>query len=438
MHSFLSRRLHRIFKPAVTAAAMVLGLQAIAAPIPLQNFNVDITQTSVSGLSSGGFMAVQFSVAYSSIVKGAGIVAGGPYYCARGDVNMATSRCSCTGISLFSFSSCRIAPGGTGISQLVGITHQNAREGSVDPTVNLARQRIWLFSGASDSIVPAPVMNDLHAYYRHFIADKNIQYRDDIRAEHALPTDSYGNACDKLGKPFINNCKFDGAGELLKWIYGGDLRPKQQGALSGKFIEFDQREFFGDRRPNEHGMADSGFLYAPQQCDRSGSRSEAGRVREPCKLHIAFHGCQQSFVNIDDKFVKHAGYNQWADTNDMIVLYPQTVPKPGSNPNGCWNWFDFDRNDADYATKNGIQMAAVKGMVDRVAGMTRVPSSSDTAAPRCFTSTNAEHVLSGRAYDRFLFAVANGSNQFMGLDNLFSITTLKQTGPGFYVIGSCD
>ena len=32
---------------------------------------------------------------------------------------------------------------------------------------------------------------------------------------------------------------------------------------------------------------------------------------------------------------------------------------------------------------------------------------------------------------------ANGSNQAMGLWNVFVTTTLKQTGPNFYVIGTC-
>ncbi len=35
---------------------------------------------TVSGISSGGFMAVQFHVAHSSTVGGAGVVAGGPYW----------------------------------------------------------------------------------------------------------------------------------------------------------------------------------------------------------------------------------------------------------------------------------------------------------------------------------------------------------------------
>ena len=46
-------------------------------------YNIDLTSTSVSGLSSGGFMAVQFHVAFSSIMKGAAVFAGGPYMCRK-------------------------------------------------------------------------------------------------------------------------------------------------------------------------------------------------------------------------------------------------------------------------------------------------------------------------------------------------------------------
>jgi hypothetical protein len=43
--------------------------------------HMDRTAVTVSGLSSGGFFAHQFHVAFSSLVKGAGILAGGPYGC---------------------------------------------------------------------------------------------------------------------------------------------------------------------------------------------------------------------------------------------------------------------------------------------------------------------------------------------------------------------
>ncbi|MCX7219229.1 MAG: depolymerase, partial [Burkholderiales bacterium] len=52
----------------------------------LPAFGASGKATSVSGLSSGAFMAVQYQVAFSSSVVGAGVVAGGPYYCAAGSL----------------------------------------------------------------------------------------------------------------------------------------------------------------------------------------------------------------------------------------------------------------------------------------------------------------------------------------------------------------
>src|SRR5882724_8023369 len=58
---------------------------AAAAPAGLPAYGADPKQTSVSGLSSGAYMAVQLQVAYSASIIGAGVIAGGPYYCAAGN-----------------------------------------------------------------------------------------------------------------------------------------------------------------------------------------------------------------------------------------------------------------------------------------------------------------------------------------------------------------
>ena len=90
-----------LFEGLHGVVAVLLVLVATAGParsevVPLPSFDVDTGETSVSGLSSGGYMAVQFEVAFSSSVKGAGVIAGGPYFCAQGDVIRATTVCSCT------------------------------------------------------------------------------------------------------------------------------------------------------------------------------------------------------------------------------------------------------------------------------------------------------------------------------------------------------
>ncbi|WP_373989819.1 hypothetical protein [Duganella sp. BuS-21] len=181
-------------------------------------------------------------------------------------------------------------------------------------------------------------------------------YRRNLNAEHAMPTDSYGNSCQSLRSPYINYCNYGAAGELLSWIYG-PLDARNTGALRGRFIAFDQSEFIS--LPGWHGLADFGYLYIPQAC---GVNAGAG-----CRLHVVFHGCQQNPDSIGADFVRHAGYNAWADNNRLLLLYPQTAAT-FTNPNACWDWFAHD--DTRYAQKTGRQMAAVKRMVDRLTGAT--------------------------------------------------------------------
>ena len=83
-----------------------------------------------------------------------------------------------------------------------------------------------------------------------------------------------------------------------------------------------------------------------------------------CRLHVAFHGCNQTVEQIQDDFFHDAGYNRWAATNDVVVLYPQTKLSPPFNPKGCWDFWGY--SGLDYAVKQGTQMRAVKAMADRL------------------------------------------------------------------------
>jgi poly(3-hydroxybutyrate) depolymerase len=411
---------------ALGGLALLAGLSARAAPAALPVLDIDIAQSSVSGLSSGGFMAVQFAVAYSSIVKGAGVIAGGPYYCARGQINLATMVCTCTTAPIFGM--CMVTPGGTRVEELIGITDRNAGERLIDPAAGLARQRYWLFSGSADSVVPQAVMNDLHVYLRHYVDARRIHYENQVRAQHAMPTDSFGNACDTLAAPYIGNCSYDAAGQLLQWIYDGALNERSAAAPAGRLLEFDQHPFVESGNAAGFGLADTGFIYIPPGC---GSGETGG-----CRLHIAFHGCSQNVASVGDSFIRHAGYNRWADTNKLIVLYPQTIATR-NNPKACWNWFDAEHDDAAYATRDGRQMKAIKHMADRIAGMP-MSSGGGPAAEECFTSSNFGHIRAGRAHlDFFLWTRANGSNAGLGFAYTLGRTTLRRTGENYYVNGKC-
>ena len=93
--------------------------------------------------------------------------------------------------------------------------------------------------------------------------------------------------------------------------------------------------------PQSIGLADTGFLYVPIGC------LPQGQSQEPCRVHVVFHGCQQYAGNpkVGKAVIERAGYNRWADTNKLIVLYPQTAatdPAP-LNPKGCWDWWGVSR-----------------------------------------------------------------------------------------------
>jgi hypothetical protein len=207
-------------------------------------------------------------------------------------------------------------------------------------------------------------MNSLAEYYAHYVTQDRIVYKHDLEAGHGMVVDDRtAGACASNADPFINDCSYDAAGLLLKQIYGHLQPPASQ--LSGTFIEYDQRDFFnGDAY--SHSMRDSGFIYLPQACRSS-----------RCRVHVALHGCLQDYDSIGDQFYKKAGYNRWADSNNIIVLYPQTIARFGWNwktfwkiayvwnPNACWDWWGYD--GPNYDKKSGAQMSAIKRMLDRLA-----------------------------------------------------------------------
>jgi poly(3-hydroxybutyrate) depolymerase len=319
--------------------ALSLALPAMAARLPM--LDVDLQQTTVSGVSSGGFMAVQLHLAHSSIVSGVGVFAGGPYDCAMNSAERAVQVCM---------------PGGADADASIARVGAAFRAGDIDDPANLGDDRVWLYSGYNDGVVKQDTMDALHAFYRHFTADGGIYYRDNAQAGHAFVTPDVGDSCAVTGGNYINDCDYDGAGALLQHLYGR-LQPGAGDGRAGRFVAFELGEFT-DGDPRRSGLAETGYLYVPAAC------AEGAR----CRVHVAFHGCLQEAGRIGDAFYRHAGYNPWADANRLIVLYPQVVTTHLGpfNPRGCWDWWGY--TDRHYATRRGRQVAAVRAMLGRLAG----------------------------------------------------------------------
>lgn len=311
-------------------------------------------KVTVSGVSSGGFFAVQFHVAFSGTVSGAGVIAGGPYYCAHANVDIALTSCMKT-------------PSLISVDELVTITHTTyATTRTIDNPENLAHgSRVWLFTGTKDTVVDSGVVHKLEAYYGG-LGVTDIKLVDTIPAEHSWVTESYGNACAYKGEPFINACGFDAAGELLAHLYGGsvatDATVAGVSAGGGKLVTIDQSKYLpGLVPPKTVGLGKEAYAYIPDGCTPWGGEEGVG---SPCGVHVAFHGCLQYTGIIGLDFVNNTGLNAHASKYSIIVLYPQAATTP-TNPKGCWDWFGY--SGVDYASKIGVQMATVKAMVDAIA-----------------------------------------------------------------------
>jgi poly(3-hydroxybutyrate) depolymerase len=375
-----------------------------AAAEPLPALKIDLARTSVSGLSSGAYMAGQFHVAFSGEVMGAGIIAGGPYGCAEGQLNLALNRCMQTTL------------GEPDPAALFARAEGLAAAGAINPPANLSDDRVYVFAGTADETVLPAVGAKIPAFYAAAgVPAANIRLGADVDAGHGFVTEDGPVPCARTASPFVNDCDLDQARAILEHVYG-PLNPPA--ASTPAPVEFDQTAYLAN--PESRGMAETGWAYVPASC-ASG---------ETCRAHVAFHGCKQSFERVDDAFVEGAGFNRWAETDHVVVLYPQAHDSPG-NPNGCWDWWGY--TGQQYATKTGVQMAAVHRMLQALAG--GQPDDEPAFCAR-FDDWNSAHWLAGRVVPcGFGFACAAGSRDVLG--TFFTASTVYEHPAGFYTGAAC-
>ena len=301
----------------------------------MPQYSIDTTAISVSGVSAGAYMAGQFHVAHSALVRGAGLVAGGPYGCARGSMQTALGECTK-----------EAAPS---LEPLLAAAHAAAGEGRIDPLEHLEGNPVWLFRATGDDAMGLKLNRTTAEFYRHF--DASTIEVTDVDTVHGLPTTVSGVACDEFAPPYLNACSYDAAGEILATLHGGDV---ERGSATGELRSI---EVPG---ADQAQLMPEAFLYVPKSC-------AAG---ERCGVHVFFHGCQQSSELVGDAVARGAGFNEWADTRRLLVLYPQVKSSKFSpmNPLGCFDWWGY--TSAGYATRNGLQIRAVKAVLDNLAGTT--------------------------------------------------------------------
>jgi poly(3-hydroxybutyrate) depolymerase len=325
------------FALALAAACLVAACVPKEEPEAYRgpSYRIDTDRISVSGISAGAYMAGQFHVAHSSLVKGVGIIAGGPYFCARNSLRTALGNC--------------VKDGAPETAVLGEEAAEFAATGRIDSLDNLDGAPVWLFHSPIDAAVGRVQVDAAAEQYRNFGAA--VVLVDTIEAAHGVPTLATGAACDSFESPYLNACEFDAAGEILAAIYGP---LDDRGDASGNLIEVDLPG------AADAGLLDTAFLYVPADC--SGETA--------CGVHVFFHGCQMSSELVGDAVLRGAGFNEWAETNRLLVLYPQVKSSKLApmNPMGCFDWWGY--TSEGYATKTGPQLVVIKSLLDALAGKT--------------------------------------------------------------------
>lgn len=352
-------------------------------PPPHVYSKLDPTQVTLSGISSGGFFAHQFHVAYSGLVNGAAVMAGGPYACAEHVpvtltfnpfASIITALGVCTHGARATFDPWGLwLPDRPSAQDSVTTTTAEHAAGRIDDPANLADDRVWLLAGRQDGIVPLSTVEVLESYYQSMgLSAPALHLEFDMNANHGVPIEEFTGtsdhpkrACGDYGLPFLIDCNYDAAERLLRHLYPQGFSAEPAVPDRNRLFEFDQTMFFD---PSEMGISlnDAGYVYVPADCLNEATSNEA------CHLHVAFHGCQQYADLIDDDFYWDGGYNAWAEANRIIVFYPQTTAwdRPSdmtgltANPKGCWDWWGY--SGGDYFRKDGKQMQAVRAMIDHL------------------------------------------------------------------------
>lgn len=322
--------------------SMTCAGSARAADGALPALALDPARTTVSGLSSGAYMAHQLHIAYSDHVAGAALIAGGPYHCAEGALQTALSSCMTPFASK--------GPDVTAIARHAG---EAATAGVIAPLSGLAGDRVLILHGKADQTVAESLSADTGALYRALsaFADPPLSLHEDLGRSftHTFPTLGVGASCETATAPYVGKCGFDAAAAIFASLYGEPPRTAP-GQAGGELRTFDQDALRPDGA--DAFLAAAGHVYLPKACS-DGKKS--------CALHIAFHGCQQNVDTVGEAFVKDAGYNRWADAYDVVVLYPQArATMAPLNPKGCWDWWGY--GGGKYDTRDGVQLRAVAAM----------------------------------------------------------------------------
>lgn len=333
------KRLNNVLLVTLTLAfAAGCDAEPTAEPLVVELPPLDRSAVTVSGMSSGAALAQQLHIARSDLFSGSAVIAGVPYGCSEGELGLALGRCIGK------------EEGPVPVQGLLASIDTAAEAGLIANPAGLADDRAWVFHGALDQAIGKKVSDATLAVYREFLPIDATTYIEDVDAAHLFPSLNAGVDCSSSASPWIGACGYDGAGELLSFLYPGLNPPSEAQRGLSPALEVVTLPGAG-----KSGLADEALVFTPSACPANG-----------CRLHLVLHGCMQSREMLGDVFAESSGYLPWAEANGIVLAFPQVRPQP-RNPLGCWDWWGYTGDN--FLFRDGPQMSVLadwlNSMLDR-------------------------------------------------------------------------
>ncbi|HEX6500550.1 MAG TPA: PHB depolymerase family esterase [Micromonosporaceae bacterium] len=348
----------------------------------ISNYGSDPKRVYVTGLSAGGAMTAVMLATYPDVFTGGSVVAGVPYRCAT-DLSSATN-CQ--------YNAQNKTP------QQWGDLVRNAYPGYSGPWPRVA---IWY--GTSDTTVVPANATELRDQWTNVWGISQT-----ASSTQSLP-----------GSTTLSNYN-DSTGRTAVQLYS------IQGIAHGQ--------------PVDPGTADSqcgttGTYYLKSICAAyysakfwglDGSSGGGGGGSLPAPTGLTVTGTTTSSVSLSWNAVSGAsGYYVYRDGSRITS---SAVSGTGYTDSGLASGTTYS-----YAV-SAVDSSGVEG-----ARSGTVSATTGGTAYQCYTDNNYNQVLYGRAHQSMGYVYANGSNDYMGLYNVYETHTLKQTGTNYYVLadGQC-
>jgi len=218
-----------------------------------------------------------------------------------------------------------------------------ASDGKIDPLSDVAKENVYLFSGNEDQTVERPVVEAVRDFLEEVgVPETNINLVEK-EGNHAFITEAEQPAASPPSRMSATATTIRPRPSSLGSMgRSRTSRPSPKGASS---TSTSRPSWPGD------GFADEGV--GPLPARRKGAAESTSRSM-----------AAESHEAVGDDFIKESGFAHLADTNRLIILFPQTKAS-AINPQGCWDWWGY--TDLDYLGKDAPQIAAIWALVEQLA-----------------------------------------------------------------------